>query len=58
MVELRRFRIEPFRIEPTAKPGQYRAKVKPDMAGDWTAALHYEGPRGTGSVSFSVNVKP
>ena len=45
-------------IEPTGKPGQYRAKVKPDMAGDWTATLRYEGPRGTGSVSFSVNVKP
>jgi hypothetical protein len=45
-------------IEPTGISGQYRAKVKPDMAGDWTATLHYEGPRGAGSVSFSVNVKP
>ena len=45
-------------IEPTGTPGQYRAKVKPDMAGDWTATLHYDGPRGNGSVSFSVNVKP
>jgi hypothetical protein len=39
-------------IEPTATPGQYRAKVKPDMAGDWMATLHYEGPRGVGDVSF------
>jgi Cu(I)/Ag(I) efflux system membrane protein CusA/SilA len=45
-------------IESTGTPGKYRAKVKPDMAGDWTATLHYDGPRGNGSVSFSVNVKP
>ena len=45
-------------IEPTGTPGQYRAKVKPDMAGDWMATLRYEGPRGSGDVSFSVNVKP
>ncbi len=45
-------------IEPAGTPGQYRAKVKPDMGGDWLATLRYEGPRGSGSVSFSVNVKP
>jgi hypothetical protein len=45
-------------IEPASTPGQYHAEVKPGMAGDWTATLHYEGPRGDGSVSFSVNVKP
>ena len=45
-------------IESTGTPGQYRSKVKPDMAGDWMATLHYEGPRGSGSVSFQVNVKP
>ena len=44
-------------IEPTGTPGQYRAKVKPDMGGDWMATRYYEGPRGDGSVSFSVNVK-
>ena len=44
-------------IEPTGTPGRYRAKVKPGMAGDWTATLAYEGPRGPGKVSFSVNVK-
>jgi len=36
--------------------GRYQAKIKPDMAGDWTAKLDYEGPRGQGSVSFTVNV--
>ena len=45
-------------IKPTGTPGQYRAKVTPDMAGGWTASLRYEGPRGNGNVSFSVNVKP
>ena len=45
-------------IEPTGTPGQFRAKIKPDMAGDWMATLRYQGPRGNGSVSFSVNVKP
>ena len=34
------------------------AKVKPDMTGDWMARLRYEGRRGNGNVSFSVNVKP
>jgi len=45
-------------MKPTGTPGQYRVEVKPDMAGDWMATLRYEGPRGSGSVSFSVNVKP
>ena len=45
-------------IQPTGTPGQYRAGIKPEMAGDWTAKLSYQGPRGNGSVSFSVNVKP
>jgi AcrB/AcrD/AcrF family protein/YtkA-like protein len=44
-------------IEPTETPGQYRAKVKPDMGGDWTATLRYDGPHGDGNISFSVNVK-
>ncbi|MBI3870455.1 MAG: CusA/CzcA family heavy metal efflux RND transporter [Verrucomicrobia bacterium] len=44
-------------ITPTGTPGQYRAQVKPDMGGDWMATLHYEGPHGNGSTSFSVNVK-
>lgn len=45
-------------IKPTSTPGQYRAQVKPDMGGDWTATLHYEGPHGNGNASFSVNVRP
>lgn len=44
-------------IESTSTPGRYRAKVKPDMGGDWTATLTYKGPHGEGTLSFSVNVK-
>jgi len=45
-------------IEPGGGIGRYRARIKPDMAGDWTAQLNYDGPRGPGQISFSVNVKP
>ena len=45
-------------ITPTGEPGRYHAKIKPAMAGDWVAKLNYEGPRGQGAVSFSVNVVP
>jgi hypothetical protein len=38
--------------------GRYRARIKPDMAGDWTAQLRYDGPRGSGTVSFTMNVRP
>jgi hypothetical protein len=44
-------------VHRTRTPGQYRAQVKPGMAGDWTATLHYEAPRGSGDLTFSVNVK-
>jgi Cu(I)/Ag(I) efflux system membrane protein CusA/SilA len=43
-------------IAPTGETGRYRCKVKPEMAGDWTARLKYDGPRGKGSVSFTVTV--
>jgi hypothetical protein len=45
-------------IEPGGGTGRYRAKIKPDMAGDWTAQLQYSGPRGSGEISFTVNVRP
>jgi len=45
-------------VEPAAGIGRYRAQVKPDMAGDWTAQLRYSGPHGSGEISFTVNVKP
>jgi copper/silver efflux system protein len=43
-------------ITPTGEPGRYRARIKPDMAGDWTAKLDFDGPRGRGSVSFTATV--
>src|SRR5258708_38983353 len=45
-------------ITPTGEPGRYRAQIKPDMAGDWTAQLRYDGPHGHGDLSFTVNVRP
>ena len=35
-------------ITPAGGVGRYRARVRPDMAGDWTAQLHYEGTTGFG----------
>ncbi|HWB99900.1 MAG TPA: CusA/CzcA family heavy metal efflux RND transporter [Bryobacteraceae bacterium] len=43
-------------ITPTGEPGRYRAKIKPEMAGDWTAKLDYDGPRGRGNLSFTATV--
>jgi Cu(I)/Ag(I) efflux system membrane protein CusA/SilA len=45
-------------VSPAGGVGRYRAQIKPDMAGDWTAQLHYAGPRGSGDLSFTVNVTP
>ena len=44
-------------VQRTGTPGQYRAKVKADMAGDWNARISYDGPRGKGEQSFSVSAK-
>jgi Cu(I)/Ag(I) efflux system membrane protein CusA/SilA len=44
-------------VERTTTLGQYRAKIKPEMAGDWMARLSFNGPRGTGQTSFNLNVK-
>jgi Cu(I)/Ag(I) efflux system membrane protein CusA/SilA len=43
---------------PTGQLGQYRVKIKPDMAGDWLAKLSIEGPRGKAQASFLINIKP
>jgi hypothetical protein len=42
----------------TRTTGQYSAKVKADMAGDWNARVSYQGPKGNGQATFPVNVKP
>jgi len=44
-------------VQRSGTPGQYRAKIKPDMAGDWMAKLSFNGPRGSGQTSFNLNVK-
>jgi Cu(I)/Ag(I) efflux system membrane protein CusA/SilA len=45
-------------ISPAGATGRYLARIKPDMAGDWTAQLKYEGARGSGDLGFTVNVRP
>jgi len=44
-------------IERTNTPGQYRAKIKADMAGDWNARISFDGTHGQGQQSFPVTVK-
>jgi hypothetical protein len=45
-------------ITPTSKTGQYHVKIRPGMAGDWTAKLSIDGPQGRAQTTFPVNVKP
>jgi YtkA-like len=45
-------------IQSAGAPGRYRAKIKVGMAGDWTGKISYEGPRGSGRTSFSLDTKP
>jgi hypothetical protein len=44
-------------LQRTGTAGQYRAKINVGMAGDWTAKLSFEGPRGSGQTSFNLNTK-
>jgi hypothetical protein len=37
--------------------GRCRAKIKADMSGHWNARVSYDGSRGKGQASFSLNVK-
>jgi Cu(I)/Ag(I) efflux system membrane protein CusA/SilA len=46
------------KVERMNKPGHYRATLKPDMPGDWTAKLSFAGPRGKDETSFPVSVRP
>jgi hypothetical protein len=38
----------------TSTPGDYRAVVNIQMAGEWQAQIAYEGPAGSGKGSFPV----
>ena len=44
-------------VSPAGGTGVYRARIRPEMAGDWTAQLRYDGPRGSGMMGFTVSVK-
>ena len=37
--------------------GKYSASVKPQMRGDWTAKVSFDGPGGKGDASFRVTVQ-
>jgi len=41
----------------TETPGKYRAQVNIEMAGTWEAQVKYQGQRGAGQVSMSVQAK-
>jgi hypothetical protein len=40
----------------TATPGQYRATLDPNMAGQWAATLRYSGSLGKAEAGFNVKV--
>jgi Cu(I)/Ag(I) efflux system membrane protein CusA/SilA len=44
-------------VTKTATPGVYRAKLQPQMGGDWVVKLSWRGPAGEGQVEIPVNVK-
>jgi hypothetical protein len=41
----------------TDAPGKYRAQVNIEMPGTWEARIAYEGPRGKGQTTMSVQAK-
>jgi len=44
-------------VERTGTSGQYRAKIKIDMSGDWNAKVSFQGPRGEATANFSLNIQ-
>ena len=41
----------------TNTPGKYHAKVNIEVHGTWEAIVNYEGPKGSGQASLTVNAK-
>jgi hypothetical protein len=41
----------------TNTPGKFRAKAKIEMAGTWEAQIRYQGSKGSGQTSMTVNAK-
>jgi Cu(I)/Ag(I) efflux system membrane protein CusA/SilA len=44
-------------VAKTSTPGVYRAKIQPQMAGDWAVKLSWKGPAGDEQVDIPVFVK-
>jgi Cu(I)/Ag(I) efflux system membrane protein CusA/SilA len=44
-------------VTKTHGPGVYRAKLQPQMSGDWALKLSWQGPAGEGQVEIPVTVK-
>jgi hypothetical protein len=44
------------KIKKDDKMGDYQAQLTPDMAGDWSADLSYQGPQGPAKLKVPVNV--
>jgi hypothetical protein len=45
------------KIKKDDKIADYRAHLTPDMAGDWSVDLSYQGPQGPAKLTVPVNVK-
>ena len=48
---------DPSTLTTTDTPGVYHGKVEIEMAGEWQAQITYDGPKGRGKASFSVNAQ-
>jgi hypothetical protein len=44
-------------VTKTNTPGVYRAKLQPQMAGDWAVKLSWKGAAAEGQVEIPVTVK-
>lgn len=41
----------------TNTPGRYKAHINVEMGGTWEAMINYQGPKGTGQATMTINVK-
>jgi hypothetical protein len=47
-----------WKVLKTSTPGQYRASVEPQLAGDWTCKLSFGGPVGKAEATLPLRVAP
>ena len=45
------------KIKKDDKIGDYQVHLTPDMAGDWSVDLSYQGPQGPAKLTVPVNAK-